>query len=172
MGFWASLESYTWKVIGRVAPTLPYFGIGLMVSVMGASLLSAKTSVAGAYDLREASVRAARAGDYTTAQSLYNLHKSLIPNSQNVLGAESEVEDLIFPKRVVEREIQKYEVLLQEYPGHRDIYLVLAKLYAQIEISEESQKYYELARELDPNNATLKSQITNSLPAQTGQIYK
>lgn len=150
----------------RASASLPYLGIIVIGIVMISSLIAHKASVVGTSSLREASVWAARVGDYVTAQSLYNLHKSQIPNSQNVLGTESKIEDLIFPERVVEREIQKYEALLEKYPGHRDIYLVLAKLYAQITRREEAQRYYDLARELDPNNATLKSQITNS------QIYK
>lgn len=162
VGFWLSLESYTWRVVARVAPTLPYFGVGLVVLVMGSSLFGAKTSLVGARDLREASMRAARVGDYTTAHSLYNLHQSQISNSQNVLGTESDVEDLIFPERVVEREIKKYEEMLKKYPGHRDLYLVLGNLYGQIGEAETAQHYYGLARELDPNNATIKSQFTNS----------
>lgn len=157
-GFWLSLESYTWKVVGRVAPTLPYFGVGIMVLVMGASIMSAKTSLAGAYDLREASIKAARVGDYAKAQALWN-QQLTITNDQRVLGNMSEEEDLVFPERVVEREIQKYEAMLQEYSGHRDIYLALATLYAQINRSEEAQKYYGLARELDPNNVMIKPEI-------------
>lgn len=160
-GFWLSLESYTWEVVGRVAPTLPYFGVGIMVLVMGASIMSAKTSLAGAYDLREASIKAARVGDYAKAQALWN-HQLTITNDQRVLGNMSEEEDLVFPEIVVEREIEKYEELLKKHPGHRDLYLVLANLYGQIDEAEKAQDYYELARELDPNNATLKSLITNS----------
>jgi len=161
LSFWRSLESYAWKVVERVSPALPYFGVGLIVMVVGASIMSSKTSVVDTSNLSEASVKAARAGDYTTAQYLLNLHKSQITNSQNVLGVVSEIEDLVFPERVVIKEIESYEELLERYPGHRDIYLTLAKLYEQVEMSEDVQKYYDLARELDPNNPMVKLEIRN-----------
>lgn len=151
VGFWLSLESYTWSVIGRVAPTLPYFGMGLVILVMGASLLSAKTSLAGVGSLREASIKAAGIGDYATAQALWNVHQLQITNDKLVRGAESEVEDLIFPERVVEREIEEYESLLEQYPGHRDIYWTLAQLYQRVS-PEQARIYWEKARQLDPNN--------------------
>ncbi len=122
--------------------------------------MSAKTSLAGAYDLREASIKAARVGDYAKAQALWN-QQLTITNDQRVLGNMSEEEDLVFPELVVEREIEKYEELLKKHPGHRDLYLVLANLYGQIDEAEKAQNYYELARELDPNNPMIKLEIRN-----------
>lgn len=144
VGFWGSFENYTWKVAERVSPALLYFVAGLILLVIGSSLVSGSASLAGARGLREASIRAARVGDYTKAQALWR--------SQQENGSTSEVEDIIFPHRVIEREIAKYEEMLVKYPGHRDIYLVLAKLYNQIGESEQATNYLELARELDPNN--------------------
>lgn len=158
LSFWLSLENYTWKMLERVSPTLPYLGIIIIGMMMLSSLITHKASVAGTSSLREASVKAARVGDYTKAQALWNDNLT-ITNNQTVLGNMSEEEDLVFPERVVEREIQKYEAMLQEYSGHRDIYLALATLYAQINRSEEAQKYYGLARELDPNNVMIKPEI-------------
>lgn len=152
VGFWGSFENYVWKVVMRASPTLPYFAAGLMLLVIGASTVSGKSSLAGARDLREASVKAARVGDYAKAQALWN--------NQAVLGNEGE-EELVFPQRVVEREIAKYEEMLKRYPGHRDIYLAIAKLYDQIGESQLAKKYVELARELDPNNPMIKSQVRN-----------
>ena len=161
VGFWSSFENYTWKVGKRVSPALPYFAAGLMFLMIGSSIVSSKASLAGVHDLREASIRAARVGDYAKAQALWN-DQSTITNNQTVLGNKSEEEDLVFPHSVIEREIAKNEEMLEKYPGHRDIYLVLSKLYSQIGESEQATTYLELARELDPNNEKIKSQITNS----------
>ncbi len=141
--FFESLENYTWKVITRFSPTLPWIGVGLVVMVISASLITSKSSLAGAGGRVEAAVVAASVGDYDVAQSLW----------EKQIPVERESEDMIFPKRVVEREITKYQELLAKYPGHRDIYLVLAQLYVQIGEREQAQDYLEMARELDPNNA-------------------
>ncbi len=151
MGCWESLENYTWKIIERVSASLPYLGTLVVGIMMLSSLLTHKASVVGTSSLREASVKAARVGDYDAAQKLYE--KCQVSQCQDrVLGATSEVEDLVFPMQPVQREIERYTELLTKYPGHRDIYLVLAKLYAQVNMSAEAQRYYDLARELDPNN--------------------
>ena len=151
VGFFGSFENYTWKVVKRASPSLPYFVAGFILLVIGSSIVSSKASLAGARDLREASIRAARVGDYTKAQALWN-DQLTINNNQTVLGNKSEEEDLIFPERVVEAEIKKYEEMLERYPGHRDLYLVLSKLHNQIGESEQATTYLEMARELDPNN--------------------
>ena len=160
VGFWGSFENYTWKVVKRVSPALPYFAAGLVFLMIGSSIVNRKASLAGARDLREASIRAAGVGDYAKAQALWN-DQLTINNNQTVLGNKSEEEDLIFPERVVEAEIKKYEEVLSRYPGHRDIYLVLSKLHNQIGQSEQATTYLELARELDPNNLMIKSEVRN-----------
>lgn len=144
VGFWGSFENYTWKLIERASPSLPYFVVGLMFLTIGSSIVSSKASLVGARDLREASIRAARAGDYASAQAMWSDQLETEP-----VG---EVEDIVFPYLVIEREIAKYEEMLERYPGHRDIYLVLSKLHNQIGESEQATTYLELARELDPNN--------------------
>ena len=149
--FWQDLESYTWKIIARLSPALPWLGIGVIVLAIATSVLGLKTSLVGARGLVDAAVRAAKAGDYELARDLYEKqYKQEV--SEQVRGIGSEVEELIFPEREVEREIAKYQELLTKYPGHRDIYLVLAQLYDQIGEREQAQEYTELARELDPNN--------------------
>lgn len=149
----------------KLSPTLPWLGIGIIVLAIATSAFGLKTSLVGARGLVDAAVQAAKVGDYTLARKLYE-KQYLQEEDEQVMGVGSEVEGLIFPEREVEREITKYQELLTKYPGHRDIYLVLAQLYAQIGEREKAQDHLEMARELDPNNATLKSQITNS------QIYK
>lgn len=149
--FLLSLESYTWKIIERVSASLPFLGTLVVGIMMLSSLITHKASVVGTSSLREASVKAALVGDYDAAQKLYE--KCQVTQCQDrVLGVMSEVEDLVFPMQPVQREIERYTELLVKYPGHRDIYLVLAKLYTQVNMSAEAQRYYDLARELDPNN--------------------
>lgn len=150
-GFWLSLESYTWKIIERVSPTLPWLGVGIFALIITMSTYDAKASLVSASGLVEAALRAAYVGDYAIAQDLWE--RQMIKEEASVLGVESELEDRVYPERVVEREIEKYEGLLTKYPGHRDIYLTLANLYGQIDKSEQSEQYLELARELDPNNS-------------------
>ncbi len=143
VGFWISLENYTWKVIVRSSPTLPWLWVGLVFLVISTSLITSKRSLAGAEGRVEAAVVAASVGDYDVAQSLW----------EKQIPEERLAEDMIYPERVVEREITKYQELLAKYPGHRDIYLVLSQLYSQIGESEQAQSYLEMVRELDPNNA-------------------
>ncbi|GAB4026324.1 MAG: hypothetical protein Fur0011_1570 [Candidatus Microgenomates bacterium] len=102
--------------------------------------------------LVEATTRAVQLGDYVLAKSLYNKQYKAESN-ERVMGVMSELEELVFPESVVQREITLYEELLFRYPGHRDVYLALARLYAQINMTEQSEIYYNLARELDPNNS-------------------
>ena len=152
VGFWPSLESYTWKIIGRLSPALPWLGIGLVVLVITTSAREANRSLVSVRGLVDATTRAAQLGDYTLAKSLYNKQYATESNEQ-VMGVMSELEELVFPEREVQREIVRYEELLFSHPGHRDIYLALARLYEQIDMTEQSEIYYNLARELDPNNS-------------------
>ncbi len=149
--FIESLENYTWKVITRLSPTLPWLWVGLVVMVISASLITAKSSLAGTNGRVEAAVVAASVGDYDVAQSLW----------EKQIPVERGAEDMIYPDRVIEREIAKYQELLAKYPGHRDIYLVLSQLHSQIGESEQAKDYLEMARELDPNNLMLKPEFRN-----------
>lgn len=151
-GFWRDLESYTWKIIGRLSPTLPWLGIGIIVLAITASAFELKASIVGTSGLADAAERAAAVGDYALARSLYEKQYKQEDDEQ-IMGVGSEVEELIFPEREVEREIAQYQELLTKYPGHRDICLVLAQLYVQIGEKEQAQDYLEMAKELDPNNA-------------------
>ena len=117
-----------------------------MLSMMGMSLINVKNSVVGARDLREVSLKAAEKGDYPLAERLY------MTEGRQVLGASSELEDKIYPERVVERRIRALETKLEEYPGNREILVVLARLYEEIGNSEEGREYLEQARVLDPND--------------------
>ena len=144
--FWRSLEVYTWKVVRRSPLPWQWIGVGIVLSMMGMSLINVKNSVVGARDLREVSLKAAEKGDYPLAERLY------MTEGRQVLGASSELEDKIYPERVVERRIRALETKLEEYPGNREILVVLARLYEEIGNSEEGREYLEQARVLDPND--------------------
>ncbi len=147
-GFWRSLEKYFWKVVRR--SPLPWTRIGLfgLAIVLLASLGNVKNSAVGTRNTRELVERAARAGDYELARELYQGSSS----KDQVLGAESELEDLVYPERVVKKRIDELLQKLEIYPGNREIFRVLSQLYAQIGDEEMSSQYYEMVRELDPNN--------------------
>lgn len=143
LGFWGDLEIYTWKMVGRVSPALPYLAMAIIGVVIISSQRAMRGSVASAHDLGEAVERAARVGDYERARKLLNYYN---------IKPLNDLEELAYPERVVEQEIEKYEELLLTYPGSRDIYLVLSQLYAEIGNDERAAEYWESARILDPNN--------------------
>ncbi len=155
--FWVDLERYTWKKLQVLSPALPMAGSGLIVVVIIASVLNANSSVVGARDPRELVERAARVGDYESAREMLNVLKSQMTNSQMKQGSESELERLVYPERVIEREIEKYEDLLLTYPGNLEIYLTLSQLHAEIGNDERAAEYRENARILDPNNEIFKA---------------
>jgi hypothetical protein len=75
-----------------------------------------------------------------------------------VLGAASELDEIIFPERRVEAEIQAYTTLAERYPDSRDILYHLARLYQTVgaygdaTARVQADRYWEQARRLDPNN--------------------
>ena len=54
-------------------------------------------------------------------------------------------------KRRIEKEIYQWEIVLEKYPGYRDLYLRLALLYWQIGNQEKGREYFQKAEFLDPN---------------------
>lgn len=179
--FWESLEQYTWKLVGRNPLPWSYVGVGVVLVSLLASMVNARYSTVGARSERELVIRVAKVGDYETARELFNVHQSQMYTNvhQSVLGAETEIESLVYPERVVENKIIETEELLTQYPGHRDIMVELARLYGELEKTESSEhslrigselgnkqdgrekprpygdiarEYWEQARILDPNN--------------------
>jgi tetratricopeptide (TPR) repeat protein len=153
LNFWRSLEEYGWKVVGR-GPLPKYWqwiGIGLVGLVISLSSLGAKNSLVGARSAREAINIAVETGDYETARELLNNQSSII-NNQTVLGAQSELENKVYPEKAVERKIAELEQNLEKYPGSREIFMSLAGLYDQLNNQELAAEYLEKARVLDPNN--------------------
>lgn len=145
-GFWRGLEKYTWKLVGRSPLPWAWVGVGAACSIIVISWSYGGQTVVGARDIREVVERAAGRGDYDLARGLYEA------GDEKVLGAESEIEDKIYPERIVERRISEIEEKLKKYPGNREIYLILADLYGQVGNQELASEYREKARILDPNN--------------------
>lgn len=96
--------------------------------------------------------RAADSGDYQSAQKLWD---ETMP----------ELEDKVYPERKVEREIAELEQKLEEYPGNREIFLMLGELYGELDgvrageprpYGEMAAEYREKARILDPNNVEFR----------------
>lgn len=129
----------------------PWVGMGIILLVFLTSGLNARNSVAWAGDLREVIVHAVERGDYELAEELLQQYTNT-PMHEFVLGTESELEDKVYPERVVERRIAELENKLVDYPGYREIYRMLGELYDQLDNQVKASDYREKARILDPNN--------------------
>jgi len=155
-GFWRSLEKYSWGVARRSPLPYTWIGVGIVLSMMGMSLVNVRNSTVGARELQDVIEKAVERGDYFLAEHLYQTE------GKQVLGSSSELEDKIYPERVVERRIAELGGRLEEYPGNREIYLILANLYQQLEgtrvdtgvdsYKNKATEYREKARVLDPNH--------------------
>jgi tetratricopeptide (TPR) repeat protein len=145
--FWLSLEKYGWRVVRR-SPLPRYWRhvvIGVVLVAMATSFKYMKYSVASAENTKQVVEKAARSGDYETAQRLYERIQTPDDRLQ-------QLESLVYPERVVEQKIDELERKLEEYPSNRELYLDLAKLYDQLGKQESADQYREKARILDPNN--------------------
>lgn len=146
INFWLSLEQYLWKLVDR--SPLPHYwrhiGLGLVLIVLLTSLNYARYSAALAVTPKDIVVRAAQIGDYEIARRLYE--SCAVPQCQSV------TEELVYPERKVERKIADLEQKLEEYPGNREIFLMLGEMYGQLGDEEMAEEYHEKARVLDPNN--------------------
>jgi tetratricopeptide (TPR) repeat protein len=151
-GFLQSLEQYLYGTARRNPLSYTWIGIGAIGLVMLLSLLNVKNSTTSAQAIREVVEKASKRGDYATAAKYFE-QTSL---NENVLGADSELEDRVYPDRMVEREITRLEEQLAQTPNHFEIYLELARLNTLIGNTEQSSEYREKARILDPNNVIFK----------------
>lgn len=152
--FWESLEKYVGQVLGRspLPRYWPWVGVALIVVVLLASAWNMKNSTVGVSDLREVISLAAERGDYPLARKLLTKQQTNETIYEPVLGAESGLEDKVYPERVVERRIVELEIKLTEYPENKEIYLILASWYDQLGNAEKASEYREKARILDPND--------------------
>ena len=121
-----------------------WMGVGIVITILGSSVVGAKNSLAGATSLEAVVEKAASSGNYDLAQALFEQIQDLRFKIQ--------VEDLVYPERNVERRIEGLETKLLEYPGNRQIYLGLAELYRELGNEAKSEEYREKARILDPND--------------------
>jgi tetratricopeptide (TPR) repeat protein len=148
--FFTSLERYLRKMVARSA--LPRYWVwvasGGVIVVIEASVV-AKNGIVGARNIDEAVRIAARAGDYGMARGLIEQKNKNI--EYRVLGANTELEDLVYPERKVERRVAELKDMLAKYPENKDIYTNLASLYFETGNNELAESYAEKARVLDPN---------------------
>lgn len=158
IGFWESLEQYSWTRIRRSAlPQIwPWIGVGMVMVIVGASLANKQNSVVGATSWREIIMRAAERGDYVLARKLLTKQQTNETIVEPVLGVESELEEMVYPERAVSRRIAELEKKLADYPESKTIYLMLSSLYGQLGNTEMSSEYREKARVLDPNGSEFK----------------
>lgn len=151
LNFWFSLEIYLRKVVGRNPIPYTYIGILIVSFVLIASIFNVKNSVVDLDSVSQVIIKSAESGDYILAEQLFN-KLEVEQSGSNILGFQSDLEDKVYPEKIVERRIFQLESKLVEYPGNRQIYLELASLYIQIGNEGQSHEYREKARILDPNN--------------------
>lgn len=149
--FWANLEKYVYGRAGRLRGKWQWGGVGIAMGVIGVSVVSGYfNSPTLSADVETIIREAAKSGDYTLAQELYREnYESRIKN--NVLGLQSDLDELVYPERKLEREIAEWEEKLARYPTHRDMLLALAELELAAGNVETARQYWEEARKLDPN---------------------
>jgi tetratricopeptide (TPR) repeat protein len=138
-GFGDAIEIYLRKVASRSPLPWPVFGIGIIILMFAASMIYKADSVVSAQSSADVVVMASRRGDYQTARNMWD-------------GSMNNIEDLVYPERKIEQKIGELEAKLGVYPENREIYLLLANLYSQLNDVERSSRYLELARILSPND--------------------
>lgn len=152
------LEAYFYRRLGVGEKARVEWGVVGMVLVVGVAAWSLANGYRGSPTLSSNSdevVReAAKRGDYETARRIYEYWQK--EEDARVLGVESEVEELVYPEKMMERKVREAESLLARYPGHRDLVLNLALLSYWVGNYEEARKYLEQARKLDPNTEKLR----------------
>lgn len=126
-------------------------GIVLVALVIALSWIERETSSAWLKNEHEVIEKAARMGDHKLARALLDKRERANSN-QDILGVDAELEELVYPDRVIKREIARYEELSSTYPGHRDILLMLSRLYGELGQADWQAYYFEAARKIDPNN--------------------
>lgn len=150
-----SLNNYTWKRLKTLPIKWGWVGVGIAASIIVISWSYSGQTMVGVKNTREAIERTARLGDYELARRLLKEQEN--KNMEyRILGADSELEELVYPERKVEKEITKYENLNEKYPENRDILLMLSSLYYEIGNVEKAKEFRERARLLDPNNEIFK----------------
>ena len=156
MNFWQSLERYGWKVVRRSPLSYAWMGIGGVLLVVVISWSYSSQTVVAAKNITEIIEMAAEQGDYETAKRLFEERIENLPAQAGieyrVLGADTELEDKVYPERIAEKRIAELELKLEQYPSSREMFVMLGNLYDQLGNKEMARQYLEMARVLDPNN--------------------
>lgn len=92
--------------------------------------------------------------DFESAKKEILLAKNLgqdTSQKEEILSFQKIVEEKIGEPAKIRQEITSWEKISRDFPGYRDAYLHLAKLYYQILEKEKARQSLQKARELDPN---------------------
>lgn len=149
--FWAQLERYVYQRAATLQGKWQWAAIGIVAMVVGLSVVSGYYgSPTLGSDRQKIIWAAAKQGDYELAQTLFEQIQDSRGKIQ-VLGADSKLEEVVYPERRIARDIGEWEAQLEAYPGHRDILLTLALLHKQAGNMDMAEEYWGEARKLDPN---------------------
>lgn len=136
-------------------------GVGSAALILLLSAAGSGMSATGETNLDGIIKRAAQIGDYQTAREIYearlrNVKPDVLGVESDQVSAETSLEELVYPERKVQRRIVDLEVKLEIYPENKEIYLLLADLYGQLDEKDKASEYREKARVLDPNGAEFR----------------
>lgn len=98
-----------------------------------------------------------RANDLKKAQREIFVAENLLKASSfekenpEILKVKVALEEKIKEPQNISQEIKKWEKILEDFPGYRDAYLQLAKLYYQLYEEDKAKENLARALELDPN---------------------
>lgn len=141
--FFASLEAYGWARIRKTPLPWSYVGIVLIITILILSVASNNQSSVKARTMTELVEMAAQRGDYSTAEKYFD-------ESMNF------IEELVYPKRKIERRIVELREKADQYPESVDLYIGISKLYQQLDEIELASEYREKARILSPNESKIE----------------
>lgn len=77
-------------------------------------------------------------------------------NSSKVLGLTKNQNLEINSEEKIHEEILSWKSVVEKFPNYRDAYLKLAALFWKVRLDDQAKFYLEKAKELDPNNETVK----------------
>lgn len=141
--FLASLEAYGWARIKKSPLPWSYVGITLIFALLIICVASDNQSTTKARTKTELVKMAVQRGDYSTAEKYFDERMNSI-------------EDLVYPRRKIERRIVELREKADQYPESVDLYVGISKLYQQLDESELASEYREKARILSPNESKIK----------------
>jgi len=108
-------------------------------------------------DYKDPQVHLELAREYSATNNLESARRELliglsyVPENKELQKSLGEVENLLQEPDRVRKEIQQWEKISQDFPGYRDAYLQLTRLYYTLHQDEKAQEKLNKALELDPN---------------------